>query len=49
MKKHSKAREKTAEIVALYRDGLKAKPIAIRLAIAPSMSARTLNHNSSRG
>ena len=35
MKKHSKAREKTAEVVALYRDGLKAKPIAIRLAISP--------------
>ena len=34
MKKHSKAREKTAEVVALYRDGLKAKPIAIRLAIS---------------
>lgn len=35
MKKHSKAREKTAEVVELYRDGLKAKPIAIRLAISP--------------
>jgi hypothetical protein len=35
MKKHSKAREKTAEVVALYRDGLKAKPIALRLAISP--------------
>jgi hypothetical protein len=35
MRKHSKAREKTAEVVALYRDGLKAKPIALRLAISP--------------
>jgi len=35
MPKFSPAREKTAEVVALYRDGLKAKPIAIRFAISP--------------
>lgn len=40
--KVSPAREKTTEIIALYRDGMKAKPIAKRLGVSPRITREIL-------